>query len=279
MRYEHDNSAKWDPKNRMKTKSPEEAERILRITGRLPRPLRLSDVKLGAPPLRKTIVATAKERRSAAEMAGIYSVSRLQARLLLHREHHPVWGYERVMIYGNMISEYMVPDTFTNDPMEVSVPLKFKAAFREDADPYHPTGEAAWNAEMERQGLKSEIAEGRVFEELLRKYNDPKVDVPENMFTEAILDNVVDLGELVLQFYGLYMDRQPVDPNNNHQKLGRRLKKRMKKDYGLDSTFDMKDELPSQEDKPTAQEIHDYAGSLNAFNQLSPKYGDRKSVV
>ena len=23
MRYEHDNSAKWDPKNRMKTKSPE----------------------------------------------------------------------------------------------------------------------------------------------------------------------------------------------------------------------------------------------------------------
>ena len=29
-----------------------------------------------------------------------------------------VWGYERVMIYGSMISEYMVPDTFTNDPME-----------------------------------------------------------------------------------------------------------------------------------------------------------------
>ncbi len=30
----------------------------------------------------------------------------------------PVWGYERVMIYGSMISEYMVPDTFTNDPIE-----------------------------------------------------------------------------------------------------------------------------------------------------------------
>eukprot|EP00435_Cladocopium_sp_Y103_P034301 s4134_g8.t2 len=40
-------------------------------------------------PDRKTIVATAKERRAAAEMAGIYSVSRLQARLLLHREHYP----------------------------------------------------------------------------------------------------------------------------------------------------------------------------------------------
>ena len=25
MRYEHDNSAKWDPQNRMKTKSPEAA--------------------------------------------------------------------------------------------------------------------------------------------------------------------------------------------------------------------------------------------------------------
>ena len=105
MRYEHDNSAKWDPQNRMKTKSPEEAERILKITGRLPRPLRLSAVKLGAAPLRKTIVASAKERRAAAEMAGIYSVSRLQARLLLHREVHPVWGYEREMIYSSMISE------------------------------------------------------------------------------------------------------------------------------------------------------------------------------
>lgn len=169
LRYEHDNSAKWDPKNRARTKSPEEAERILKITGRLPRPLRLSAVKLGLPPLKKTIVATAKERRAAAEMTGIYSVSRrrpqishvmkddshqeimennrwfmrssagfgsclrLQARLLLHRELHPVWGYERVMIYGSMLSEYMVPDTFTNDPMELTVPLKFKAAFREDA--------------------------------------------------------------------------------------------------------------------------------------------------
>ena len=34
-------------------------------------------------------------------------------------------------------------------------------------------------------------------------------------------------------------------------------------------TWARQDELPSQEDKPTAQEIHDYAGSLNAFNQLS----------
>ena len=76
LRYEHDHSAKWDPKNRQRTKSPEEAERILKVTGRLPRPLRLSQVKLGAPPLKKTIVATAKERRAAAEMTGIYSVSR-----------------------------------------------------------------------------------------------------------------------------------------------------------------------------------------------------------
>ncbi|CAE7224646.1 IFI30 [Symbiodinium pilosum] len=132
-RMEHDNSAKWDPRNRAKTRSPEEAERVLRLTGRLPRPLRLSDVKRGAPPLRKTIVANAKERRAAAEMTGIYSVSKLQARLLLNRETHPVWGHERVMVYGKMISEFMVPDVYAQDPIEMSVPLKFRAAFREDA--------------------------------------------------------------------------------------------------------------------------------------------------
>ncbi|CAK8999558.1 Gamma-interferon-inducible lysosomal thiol reductase [Durusdinium trenchii] len=199
-------------------------------------------------------------------MAGIYSVSRLQARLLLHRELHPVWGHERVMIYGSMVSEYMMPDVFTNDPIEVSVPLKFKAAFREDADPYHPTGEAAWNEELERRGLKSEIAEGKQFEELLRKHGDPKMEVPENMFAEAILDNVVDLGELVLQFYGGYMEKQPVSPDTNPQKLGRRLRKRMKKDYGIDSTFELEDNLPPRDPKDKTSK-QDYVG---AFNRLDP---------
>lgn len=50
-------------------------------------------------------------------------------------------------------------------------------------DPFHPTGEASWNQELERwarevlaekfvgcvrRGLKSEVAEGRAFEKLLR---------------------------------------------------------------------------------------------------------------
>ena len=31
----------------------------------------------------------------------------------------PVWGHERVMVYGKMISEFMVPDVYANDPIEV----------------------------------------------------------------------------------------------------------------------------------------------------------------
>ncbi|CAE7648336.1 IFI30, partial [Symbiodinium sp. CCMP2456] len=139
-------------------------------------------------------------------------------------------------------------------------------------DPYHPTGEAAWNKELERRGLKSEIREGKVFEELLRRQGDAKMDVAENMFTEAILDNVVDLGELVLQFYALYVDRQPVNGDADNSKVPRRLRKRMNKDYGLDASFDMKDELIASKDKPSAQAIQDFAGSLSAMQTLSPRF-------
>ena len=31
----------------------------------------------------------------------------------------PVWGHERIMVYGKMISEFMVPDVYANDPIEV----------------------------------------------------------------------------------------------------------------------------------------------------------------
>eukprot|EP00439_Symbiodinium_sp_Y106_P042030 s6406_g5.t1 len=152
-----------------------------------------------------------------------------------------------------------------------------------DQDPYHPTGEAAWNKELERRGLKSEIREGKVFEELLRSawhdvtlcftsQGDAKMDVAENMFTEAILDNVVDLGELVLQFYALYVDRQPVNADTDNSKVPRRLRKRMKKDYGLDASFDMKDELIASKDKPSAQAVQDFAGSLSAMQTLSPRF-------
>ncbi|CAK9004323.1 unnamed protein product [Durusdinium trenchii] len=92
------------------------------------------------------------------------------------------------------------------------------------------------------------------------------MEVPENMFAEAILDNVVDLGELVLQFYGGYMEKQPVSPDTNPQKLGRRLRKRMKKDYGIDSTFELEDNLPPRDPKDKTSK-QDYVG---AFNRLLP---------
>ena len=95
---------------RSRTKSPEEAERMLRETGRLVRPLRLSDVKLGQTPKKMTIVANAKERRTAADTLHLYHVSKLQARVMAYREVHPVWGHERVLIFGKMQSEFMQSD-------------------------------------------------------------------------------------------------------------------------------------------------------------------------
>ena len=32
-----------------------------------------------------------------------------------------VWGHERIMVYGKMISEYLVPDVYANEPIEACV--------------------------------------------------------------------------------------------------------------------------------------------------------------
>eukprot|EP00931_Biecheleriopsis_adriatica_P117368 TRINITY_DN92895_c0_g1_i1.p1 TRINITY_DN92895_c0_g1~~TRINITY_DN92895_c0_g1_i1.p1 ORF type:complete len:406 (-),score=66.97 TRINITY_DN92895_c0_g1_i1:70-1194(-) len=266
LRYEKDYSARWDHTTRERTKSPEEAEKIIMMTGRMPRPLRLSDVKMGSLPLRKTIVATAKERRAAAEMTSTYAVTKLQAKLLLVRERHPIWGHERILVYGHVLAEYLLCDAISNDPIEVSVPSKFKAAFREDADPYMPTREAQWNKELERRGLKPEIAEGKAYESYLQNRGEKSLDIPENIFNEAILDNVVDLGELVLQFYGAHVDRQPTSKNVKQGKLNRRLNKRMKKAFpGLDFNIDLKTNLTAIEDKPKPEDLDEYSGAYTQF--------------
>jgi len=262
--------SKWDPKNRQQTSSPEVAEKILQHTGRLPRPLRLCDVKTNAMPMKKSIVATPAERRKAAEMVGLFSVNRLQARLLLRREFHPVWGHERIMVYGKMVSNHLQPCANTNEPFEVETPLKFKAAFREDFDPYFPTKEAQWTKELQRRGLpQPDLIEGKMIEKAL-KGSDPALEVPENVFAEAILDNVVDLGELVLQHFACHIDLTQTGPESMKHKLNKRMSKRLRKEMGMHIKCDVK-EKEAFDSIPSAQEIHDYGNFPETKRMRFPK--------
>ncbi|CAE8678763.1 unnamed protein product [Polarella glacialis] len=276
LRFENERYAKWDPKQREQCKTPEDAERILRNTGLMPRTLRLSDVKTHTQAMRKTIVANAGERRKISEMVSIYGISKLQARLQIQREFHPVWGHQRILVYGKLTASYLVPCSTSNEPMEVETPLKFKAAFREDADPFFPTRETLWNKELEKRGLRPDIAEGKKIEPLLMKTN-PSLDAPDNMICEAILDNVVDLGEVVLQFFACHVDRYGVSDEGKKNKFNKRMSRRMSKELGVEATWTTKDETPEADDTwrpPTAQELHDCAGGYEGWTRTTkmPKY-------
>lgn len=253
-----DRGSKWDPQNRSRTKTPEEAEKILVLTGKMPRPLRLSDVRLGDIPMRRTIVASASERRKAAEMACIFAVTKLQARLLLRREFHPVWQHERVMVYGKLHAEYLQPDGNTNEPMELEFDLKFRACFREDADPYMPTFEGAWNKEMDKRGHRPDLMHGQQLEKII-KSRDSSKEIPENMFAECILDNVVDLGELVLQHWVCQIDTT-TSKSKGAYKLSKRLQKRLSKEVGMQVGFTAENQEGVQDRKPlepSPQVLHD----------------------
>lgn len=254
-----DYTNRWDQRNRKRTKNPEEAEKILNQTGRMPRPMRLSDVRMGAAPIKKTIVASALERRKAAEMVKIYAVTRLQARLLLRREVHPVWRHERVMVYGKLVADFLQPDSNTNEPMELTFPLKFRAAFRENADPYVQTLAQRWDNEMERRDMRPDLVEGKQIEALI-KGKDPSVEVPENMFAECILDNVVDLGELVLQHWACHIDRTVASIGPAEHGLQRRMSRRLTKELGREVACDIQEDesvRDRQPLQPPPQVLHD----------------------
>lgn len=209
----------------------------------------------------KTIVANAKERRAAAEMVAIYSVSKLQAKMLIRRENHPVWGHDRIMVYAKMLAVYMQPCAYTNEPMEVSMPLKFKAAFREDYDEWLPMPKTQFEDELKRRGLRPDVAQGEAVEKLLREFN-PVLEIPENMWVEAILDNVVDLGELVLQHFACHVDRSAGAEENSGHRFHKRMSKRLTKELGVQASFDFKEEKRPLYHQYSAQEIHDYKGSF-----------------
>lgn len=257
MHREQAGYAKWHPKNRSKTKTPEEAERILKNTGRLPRVIRLADIKRGEAPQRKSIVANQDERRVLAEMAGVYAVTKLQAKMLVQREQHPAWGYDRIMIYTKMYAAYIQPDATTNEPFEVEFPLKFKVAFREDSDIFFPTAEGRWNNELKERGLLPGIQEGEAVATLI-KGTHPNDDVADNVFLEAILDNCVDLGELVLQHFAVHVDRSSINPKakGRHSK---RMSRRMSKVMGVNMQWQEINQDPEAGCRPSPQSIHDGA--------------------
>jgi len=262
---------RWDQQNRRRV-GPEEAERIILQTGRMPRPVRLADVGFTA--IEKTIVGNEEERRKVASMLAIYSVSKLQAKMVVRREKHPVWQHDRIMCYCKLYSQYLIPDRYSFDPVEIEFRLKFKAAFRENFDPFFKTEETKWEEKMDARGLRPDVIEGgKVEAAVMASYKEKHgVDVQENMFSECILDNVLDVGELVLQHFGNHAEREEYDystpKTGKKSKLAKRLSNRIKEFTG--SEMDFKDGTMAAEDslwgtkkgialapRPPAQSIHD----------------------
>mmetsp|Transcript_55661 Transcript_55661/g.172513 ORF Transcript_55661/g.172513 Transcript_55661/m.172513 type:complete len:348 (+) Transcript_55661:69-1112(+) len=274
-RMNTENYARWDPVNRQKTKSYEEAEQIIMNTGKMPRPIRLCDIKANTPPLKKTVVANAKERRAVSEWVGVYAISRLQARLLLKREFHDVWGHERIIVYGKLLVNWLQPDSNTQDPMELEHRLAFKVAFRENMDMHFPSREAKWMRALDKQGLRPDVLEGKTVADAIKRAN-PMNDIPENMFCEAILDNVVDLGEVVLQHYVCHVDMDATRAAKKSSRLQKRMTKRMSKELGVKAQISFKaDDEDENLSGPSAQELHDMASNLGQFTKTKFKFPRR----
>lgn len=255
-RFGNTRAARWDPEARQRTRSPEEAERVLLATGRMTRPLRLADVKSYGPPLVKTIVANAKERRIAAELTNVYTVGSLTAKCIFRRETHPVWQHDRILMFAKMQAKWLQPCSWSNEPVEMEMPLKFKAIFREDADPWMPTMTQRWEDEMERRDLRLDIIEGRKMEKAFESLTSPD-EMPENVFGDALLDNVLDVGEVVLQHFFCFVDRTMNDDGTvSNFRYHKRLAKRLSKELGTNITFGMK-ALDERGERPSAQEKYD----------------------
>jgi len=272
IRPDNDNYAKWDPVNRKKTSSYDQAEQILINTGLLPRPLRMSDVRMHGAPMKKSIVANVKELQAIAKRTGMYAITRLQARLVVKREFHTVWGHERILVFGKLLVQYLQPDVDTNEPLERELRLKFKAAFKEDADPFFPTKEAQWNKELEKRGLRPDVTEGKAIAKAIRGVN-PVNEIPENVFCEAILDNVLDLGELVIQHFMCHIDKHATrekyvtGPTTKSSRLQKRMQKRLSKELGVNAKMDFKDdEKPENWVMPSPQSLHDEASKFLDWN-------------
>jgi len=143
--------------------------------------------------------------------------------------------------------------------MEIEWPLKFKASFREDYDPFFPTKETQWNDQLSKRGLRPDLTDGKAIERLIRGSN-PSHEVPDNMFPEAILDNVVDLGELVLQHFACNVDRAETNRNGRPHRLNKRVSKRLSKELGVKVACNIQeDKDPPGYRPPTPQDLHDGA--------------------
>jgi len=235
---EEDRSFRFVWKNRKKTKTFEEAADVIRQTGRMPRPLAARDVQ--SKTMTKNIVANKEELKEAAKFAACYSVQKLQARLLLKRERHPVWEHDRVMVYGKIYTEYIQACQETSVPIEERWSRTFKAAFREDVDPFLHTAQAAFDNEMDRRDVKPHFVKGSKKEKALKAMLQEDEETDENIFYECIFDNVLDLGELVLQQW-----RMGVDPFNECAKARKiakrkmqRLSRRFSKEFGQSITLE-----------------------------------------
>lgn len=221
--------------NRMGMLSEEVAVKLIKERSPFPRPLAMAAVKEDIP-VRKTLVANLKERRQVADRTSCYTIHKLQGRCLVRRERHPVLDHHRILVYGKLHADYVHPDWYSSDPLELSCDIKYKAAFREKLDEYTP--QAMIDAEIDRQrnygGLDaSRIIEGKRIESQLYESGYDPLDIPEDLWEDASLDNVVDLGFLMTNFFEQNMVRpkHDGDEKKKERKL-RRARKRILKDTG-----------------------------------------------
>lgn len=255
---EDDYSARWNYHGRSKM-SPEEATRVLLQTGRLSRPIFMGDIKLKQAPLQRTVVANATERKKIARSMGIFAVLKLAAKVVLSREVHPVWKHDRILLYGKLQATYLQPNPDTNEPMEMNFPLSFKAAFREDQDLALDAREVAWNRAVEDKNMRPDIVDGQKLEAILKEHT-PSMQIEDNTLIEAVLDNVLDVGEVVFQHFACNIDLQekPVGlkQKGKNGRLWKRMGDRLKVDYGVEVTQNIRDETKGMV-WPTPQEMQD----------------------
>lgn len=225
---------RWDPQLKGKTRDVDHAAEIIMNTGRIPRPLKCSEIKLHRAPIKRVIVANKKERRKVAEMVGAFYINSLKAKLMLKRDVHPVWGHERIVVYGKVLANYLQPCADTNEPLDQDYSLKFRAAFRDDEDPWagdkKKDKEQLWNDEVQKRGW-GYTQDGEALQPLMEKY-DEDLKLEENIFGECMIDNVLDVGELVLQNFAAYLNQDVLAPGAADSKIPQRIHKRLQRELG-----------------------------------------------
>lgn len=242
----------------------------MRATGRMPRPLPMRNVTNNSP-VQRVIVANAQERLLIAKQAGVYDLTKLTARVMARRTQHPVWGHDRIMVYIKLRSEFIMGDFMTGEPVERQENLQFKTAFREDRDPNRPTAEFRFDQEIDKRGLRSDFVEGKKIEAKMEKVDSLEMDVEEDEFVQHRLDNVIDLGELIVEHYLAWSDKGFSRKKRDDDRALRRQSERVAKDYGVAVRSVFGEKLPERQEMSVQEKYNMIRKRTRAWETVDGK--------